>query len=408
MGSTFAVTASTACAQAFYLHDNDRVIFYGDSITAQRLYTQDIESFVDTRYPTLNIAFHNAGVPGDRVTGGYAGDAATRIARDVAPFHPSVITVMLGMNEGGYTSFHQEVIPEFVTGYRKLLRLLREADPTAQITLIENTPYDEVTHGTEFTGYMDTTERIANSIPEIGESEKVAVINAEASIEELLKSAAKAQPLLAQLLIPDRIHPAEAAHWVIAAAVMKAWKVTPIVSAVKLNAAHSRVGSSERTLVSELSGSGKAFSWAQQDKALPLPLNLNDPLLRMVLNLTDLMSLDQETLSVSGLAAGKYTITIDHEKALGPFTAEELAHGINLATMNTPMLHGAREVSENLNSRSRLEQAEFSLRVETTASGKKAASDALAEGERQFTMKARDNLKIPVHHYFLQLVTEAK
>ena len=93
---------------------------------------------------------------------------------------------------------------------------------------------------------------------------------------------------------------------------------------------------------------------------------------------------------------------------LGPFTAEELAHGINLATMNTPMLHQARDLSGYLDSRSKLEQAEFSLRVDTSASGKQAASDALAQGEQEFTAKARESLKIPVHHYALELVTDSK
>lgn len=98
---------------AAYLHDGDRVTFYGDSITAQRLYPKDIESFVDTRYPKLNIVFHNAGVPGDRVTGGYAGDAATRVTRNVTPFNPPVITV----------------------------KLLREAAPDARTTLLEQAEF---------------------------------------------------------------------------------------------------------------------------------------------------------------------------------------------------------------------------------------------------------------------------
>lgn len=408
LGSIFVAAAPTAHAQGFYLHDGDRVIFYGDSITAQRFYTQDIESFVNTRYPKLNVTFHNAGVPGDRVTGGYAGDAATRVNRDVAPFHPSVITVMLGMNEGWYMSFHPEVIPEFETGYKKLLTLMRGVAPNARITLLENTAYDEVTHGTEFTGYMDTTKRIANSIPTIGASEKLPVISVETPVEKFIESAATAQPVLAQLLIPDRIHPAEATHWIIAATVMKAWQVNPVVSVLKLNAAQSRVDSSERTHVSGFSASGTTLSWNQQDEALPLPLNLNDPLMQMVLSLTDLVSLDQETLSVADLPAGKYTIKIDHEKALGPFTTEELAHGINLATMNTPMLHQARELSGYLDSRSKLEQAEFSLRVETSANGKQAASDALAESEQEFTTKGRNSLKLPAHHYCLELVTGSK
>jgi hypothetical protein len=40
--------------------------------------------------------------------------------------------------------------------------------------------------------------------------------------------------------------------------------------------------------------------------------------------------------------------------------------------METPMLHQARELSGNLDSQSKLEQAEFSLRVETSAAGQRS------------------------------------
>src|SRR5271170_4439934 len=73
-------------AQDFYLHNGDRVTLYGDSITAQRYYTRDIQDFVETRYPALQVTYHNAGVPGDKVTGGYAGDATLRVTRDVEPW----------------------------------------------------------------------------------------------------------------------------------------------------------------------------------------------------------------------------------------------------------------------------------------------------------------------------------
>lgn len=233
---TIILSVTSARGQEFYLHDGDRVTFYGDSISAQRLYTQDIEAFVDTRYPMLNVSFHNAGVPGDRVSGGYAGDAATRVARDVAPFKPTVLTVMLGMNEGGYTAFSPDVLPPFLSGYAELLKLLRQAAPGARITLLENTSYDEVTHETEFAGYMETTERIAESTPSLAAREKVDVIDTNTPIKHLLLGAAATDPKLASLLIRDRIHPGDAAHWIIAATIMKAWHVNPIVSEVDLNA----------------------------------------------------------------------------------------------------------------------------------------------------------------------------
>jgi hypothetical protein len=57
----------------FLLKDGDRVVFYGDSITEQRLYTSFIEEYALTRFPDRKIEFFNSGVGGDKVSGGWAG-----------------------------------------------------------------------------------------------------------------------------------------------------------------------------------------------------------------------------------------------------------------------------------------------------------------------------------------------
>ena len=58
------------------LKDGDTLVFLGDSITHQCLYTQYVEDYFYTRYPKTRIHFHNAGVGGDR-----ASDALTRLRR---------------------------------------------------------------------------------------------------------------------------------------------------------------------------------------------------------------------------------------------------------------------------------------------------------------------------------------
>src|SRR5436190_9846507 len=83
----------------FYLHDGDRVVFYGDSITDQRLYTTFTESYVVTRFPKMNVSFVHSGWGGDRVTGGGGGSIDVRLKRDVFAYHPTVMTIMLGMND---------------------------------------------------------------------------------------------------------------------------------------------------------------------------------------------------------------------------------------------------------------------------------------------------------------------
>jgi hypothetical protein len=54
----------------FAIKEGDRIVFYGDSITDQRLYTTFVETYIVTRFPTLNVTFVHSGWGGDRVTGG--------------------------------------------------------------------------------------------------------------------------------------------------------------------------------------------------------------------------------------------------------------------------------------------------------------------------------------------------
>ena len=53
----FSSLTYAACAQqtapGFALHDGDRVTFYGDSITEQRQYTEDVEEYVLTRVSNM-------------------------------------------------------------------------------------------------------------------------------------------------------------------------------------------------------------------------------------------------------------------------------------------------------------------------------------------------------------------
>lgn len=393
-------SGSALHAQDFYLHSGDRVTFYGDSITAQRYYTRDIQDFVETRYPGLQVTYHNAGVPGDKVSGGYAGDAATRVARDVKPWNPTVLTVMLGMNDGDYVPPDAKIFAEYQSGYEKLLTMLRAAAPSARITLLENTPYDEITHGTEFAGFMATTEQNANATPALGRRESLPVVDDYTSVKELLKRATAINPSLASLLVIGRIHPSEPLHWIMAEAVMKAWHVDPVVSAVRLSAASQAVSQSRRTQVTALLAQGNALAWDQLDQALPLPFDFEDPLMNFVVAISDLASCDQEMLQVDDLKPGQYTLTID-KRNVGAFSADELGKGVNLALLKTPMWNQAREYDSDLEQRSHLEDADLILSAGTEVKDKAAASEILRLGEAEFERKAQAELQITKHHYML-------
>src|SRR5579871_6560398 len=57
--------AARVCASDFFIHDGDRVVFLGDSITEQKLYTTYIEAYALTRFPREKLTFRNVGWGGD-------------------------------------------------------------------------------------------------------------------------------------------------------------------------------------------------------------------------------------------------------------------------------------------------------------------------------------------------------
>ena len=59
-----AAPKQTAPASALELQEGETLVFLGDSITHQCLYTQYVEDFFYTRYPERRLHFHNAGGSG--------------------------------------------------------------------------------------------------------------------------------------------------------------------------------------------------------------------------------------------------------------------------------------------------------------------------------------------------------
>ena len=357
------VSSVSVQAQSPALRDGDRVVFYGDSITAQRLYTRFVEDFVLTRYPKLRVTFFNAGVPGDTVSGGYTGDRTVRLARDLFPHQPTVVTVMLGMNDGYYMPFNQKYLDAFEDGYHALIDSISAQTPSARVTLISPTPYDEVTRGTEFAHYNDVVSRHAAFEKELATSAKLTFSDFDQSVTNLLRAGQLKNPELAALLVPDRIHPGEASHWVMAAELARSWGLSPIVSSVRIDASRVKATDVQRSTIDSLSEREGTLSWTQTDDALPLPLPLYDGMIQFVLKLSTLADMDQEILRVDGLTAAQYALKID-DHLIASFMREQLEAGINLALYATPMQSQSRDVDGIELKRMRLDETNFIMSIE--------------------------------------------
>jgi lysophospholipase L1-like esterase len=330
----------------FYLHDNDTVVFYGDSITEQRYYTGWVEVYAATRFPHMPIQFFSVGVGGDRVTGGGGGPIDERLSRDLFPLKPTVVTILLGMNDGGYGPLKPEIESKYTAGYEHILDSIQQSLPGTRVTLLGPSPYDDVTRPVTFPGgYNATLTHFSDLDSQLALKHSDTFIDLNAPFVESLKRGMAMDPLAIELLVPDRVHPEPMAHWFMAAAILKGWNAPSIVSSATIDAGKQTVVATVRSHVTDLSADAKTVSWKELDDALPLPLDDKNIANHFLLQISDIQrDLNQQPLTVQGLKPGSYRLTIDGVP-IGNFSDADFAHGINLTDFATPMRGQAFAVS---------------------------------------------------------------
>jgi len=389
----------------FALKDGDRVVFYGDSITDQRLYTTFAETYVVTRFPRLKVWFVHSGVGGDRVTGGWAGPIDVRLPRDVIAYKPTVMTIMLGMNDGSYQGWDEGIFKTYSTGYQHIIDTMKHALPGIRITVIQASPYDDVTRPPNFDdGYNAVLVRYGQFVKELGEREGLLVADLNAPVVSMLEKAKAEDPELAKDIIKDRVHPGPGGHLIMAEALLKAWNAPATVAAVEIDAAGGRVTRSANAKITGLKA-GSTLSWTEIDGALPMPVDMEEKPTALSVRSSDFIAaLDQEPLKVTGLSAANYSLTIDGEK-VGSFTKDQLEEGINLAILPTPMAQQAAKVHDltlkhNNIHFARWRDVQISLKDYKLA-GEPAVVEALNKLEDQIVQVQRATAKPLLRHYEL-------
>jgi lysophospholipase L1-like esterase len=404
----FLLAVGNAAAQdGFYLHEGDRVVFYGDSITQQGYYSSFIEDYMVSRYAALNVSFVNSGWSGDWVVGGGGGKAEIRVARDILAHHPTVVTLLLGMNDGGYQKFDQSFFDVFSGGYRQLVKQIQAGAPSVRLTLLETTPYEEITRRPEFEGYNATLIRYGKFVAELARENKQLGIDLNAPLLRAISRAKAIDPEVAKTMVPDRIHPSPALGMLMTALILDAWHGGAVVSSVEIDAHSGKILQTANTSAGD-STVGDALGWAQTDAALPLPIDFADPAMRLVLRASDqIQGLDVQTLKVHGLKSGKYTLTIDGEK-IGEWQAQELSSGVNLALVDTPMVRQARDVHAITRRLLDLRLARWQgiqVGLEREQSPKiSAALKSLDEVQEELIAQRRQAAAPKPHHFALQSV----
>jgi lysophospholipase L1-like esterase len=400
-------------ATDFYLKSGDRVVFFGDSITDHRIYDTLVETFVVTRYPKLNVTFVHSGWGGDTVSGGLGGPMDVRLQRDVLAYDPTVMTIMLGMNDGRYAGHEPSDDTAFQAGFRHIVDAMRAARPFLRITAIEPSPFDDVTRPLTIQpdGYNAVLVGYGQWIDTYAREAKLDVSDFNTPVVALIRKLKAVDPDNALKIIPDRVHPGLAGHLIMAEALLRTWHARPLVTAVGIDSTTGKVTNCDFASVDHVKV-GPPLSWTELDEALPLPLGpmvagAHDGDLAAAIQNSDVMdALNLEPLRITGLENGNYTLKIDGT-AVGTWSSEEWAKGVNLASLTTPMSTQAMTVNWLTNRHAEVHWSRWRvvdvplLKTDETADLKerKAAINALDALDLSLIAKQRASAQ-PVTHAF--------
>ena len=112
--------AAASPVQVTALPQGARIAMIGDSITAQRLYTRVIETYLVACAGRKDLSFCTYGW-----SGGTLYTFTTTMADDITCFKPTVVTLAFGMNDGSYRPMEDYISNNYSKHLRKSLQLLQ-------------------------------------------------------------------------------------------------------------------------------------------------------------------------------------------------------------------------------------------------------------------------------------------
>ena len=312
------------------IHSGDRIVFLGDAITKQRVYTRYVMNCFASQSPGVLVGFRNSGLTGDgecdRTPGGLR-----RLERDVLSLNPTWVCVAFGMNDAGYQAFEQRRYDDFLSGLTAIVKVLKER----QIRIVLMTPGcvgpGFKRNGIDGREYNRVLERYAEGVKELAAKENLAVTDVHDLLSEIAEKASAATPPVT--LISDPTQPSPVIHAAVAMALMKTLQGETTVAEAVIDAAAGRTVKTIRCAVSQLTMKSNTLSFVRADKAIPAWLDLEARTIDRYTALANKMN--HYGLTVKGLAEGDWQLVVAGTN-VAVFSSAELSAGINLASYGGP------------------------------------------------------------------------
>ncbi len=201
------------------LKDGDYVAIIGDSITEQKLYSLNIESYLLMCQPKKNLSATQFGWSGETADG-----FSKRMANDCLRFKPMVATTCFGMNDGRYSPMDDKKAEWYRNAQRSVVKQLKEAG-TRFIVLgspgvVDSDTFRKDPAAAEM--YNKTLAALRDIDRELAKEEGVAFADVYGAMFEVMTKAKAKYGKAYHVGGGDGVHPDRNGHLVMAYAFLKA------------------------------------------------------------------------------------------------------------------------------------------------------------------------------------------
>ena len=340
------------------------MVFLGDSITEQRLYTTYIEAYTLTRFPEWNLTFRNVGWGGDtswlrqrahpdegRLFAANPDDQQKMVqdavgrglARDVQPLKPTVVTVKFGMNDHSYQPFRQDIFNAYTRSQSQIAKVLQAEK--VRVAFLTPQPIEDKKPDPDKDVRNISLRRFSDGLKDVAQKSNSLFVDQFDPYMSIMM-AERASNTQAIIGGGDAVHPGPSGQTLMAWAVLKGLGAQSLVSSAEIDMAEKKMKSAEACRIDGLQFKGTGgLLFDRLDNALPMPI---DPKAQSALKLAPILNdLSRCDLKVTGLPSGAYELSIDNEVVLKA-SNEEWARGINLTTPSNPAAKQALEVQQEV------------------------------------------------------------
>lgn len=343
---TFALPATAADGDAPRVTADTRLAILGDSITEQKQYSKFIELYVTACATPAAASVHNFGWGGES-----APHFANRMAGDVMPWMPTLMTVCYGMNDGAYRAYTDQVGEKYRNGMRKILEQAKQVNVPVLVGgpgAVDTATFKRT--ATTPAVYNETLSKLNDIAKELAEEFGMPHVDVHGACIDAMAKAKAALGDAHPIMGGDGVHPNENGQLVMAYAFLKAMGFDGDLGTITLDLADpaASAGTGGHTVAAAENGTFTVTS-----TRYPFCMNANknrQGALDMAPFVPFNADLNRMTLVVKN--PGAENAVVAWGKAERTFTAAQLAEGVNLADAfagETPFQQAWQALSKAVN-----------------------------------------------------------